>query len=115
ITSFAKLVIVGGILRQAIGTQQVPPNTVITGLALILTVHIMSPVAMRIYSKYHEQAQPANPTTSDTIRRVAIAGEGPMRDFLQQHSHSQNIQLFEDLQARLAESNHDAAAAPDAP
>lgn len=46
VTPFAKLVIVGGIIRYALGTQQIPPNTVITGIALILTVHIMWPVGL---------------------------------------------------------------------
>src|SRR5438874_7687499 len=58
VTSFAKLVIVGGILRHALGTQQIPPNTVVTGLALILTVHIMSPVAMKMYDNYASSAPP---------------------------------------------------------
>jgi flagellar biosynthesis protein FliP len=44
VTSFAKLTIVGGILRQAMGAPQVPPSSVLTGLAIILTIHIMSPV-----------------------------------------------------------------------
>jgi type III secretion protein R len=111
VTSFAKLVIVGGILRHAMGTQQIPPNTVITGLALILTVHIMSPVAMRIYTRYQNSPAPAKVTTesgnisTDQIRRIAIAAEGPMRDFLKQHSHPVNIRLFEDLKTRLAQSN----------
>lgn len=48
LTSFAKIVIVGGIVRQAVGTPQIPPTIVITGLALILTVHIMAPVALSI-------------------------------------------------------------------
>jgi type III secretion protein R len=113
VTSFAKLVIVGGILRNALGTQQIPPNTVITGLALILTIHIMSPVAMRVYNRYYEQPAEANPTTSQTVRRVATAAEVPMREFLQQHSHPENIQLFEDLQAKLSESNHEANHAPE--
>src|SRR5436190_17729116 len=52
VTSFAKLVIVGGIVRQALGTQNIPPNTVITGLALIMTVHIMAPTALKVYDKY---------------------------------------------------------------
>src|SRR4051812_40894473 len=63
VTSFAKLVVVGGILRHAMGTQQIPPNTVITGLALILTVHIMSPVATRIYTRYQNSPEPAKVTT----------------------------------------------------
>ena len=48
ITSFAKIVIVGGILRQALGMPQIPPTSVLTGIALILTIHIMSPVAARV-------------------------------------------------------------------
>jgi type III secretion protein R len=109
ITSFAKLVVVGGILRHALGTQQIPPNTVITGLALILTVHIMAPVAMRIYAKYENQPPPpANESTTDTIRRIATSAEGPMREFLDQHSHPQNVALFEDLKERLSSSNRDA-------
>jgi len=111
VTSFAKLVVVGGILRHALGTQQIPPNTVITGLALILTVHIMTPVAMRIYTRYQNSPVPAKTTTesgnisSDQIRRIATAAEGPMRDFLKQHSHPINIRLFEDLKVKLAQAN----------
>ena len=111
VTSFAKLVVVGGILRHALGTQQIPPNTVITGLALILTVHIMSPVAMRIYTRYQNSPAPARVTTetgnitSEQVRRIADAAEVPMRDFLKQHSHPVNIRLFEDLKVKLAQSN----------
>jgi type III secretion protein R len=111
VTSFAKLVVVGGILRHAMGTQQIPPNTVITGLALILTVHIMSPVATRIYTRYQNSPEPAKVTTesgnisTDQIRRIAIAAEGPMHDFLKQHSHPANLRLFEDLKAKLAQSS----------
>jgi type III secretion protein R len=108
ITSFAKLVVVGGILRHALGTQQIPPNTVITGLALILTIHIMSPVAMRIYGRYQANPMPANATTGETIRSISTAIEGPMRDFLEQHSHPQNLQLFDDLREKLSQSNRDA-------
>ena len=45
LTSFAKIVVVCGILRQGLGLQQVPPTSVLTGLALILTITIMAPVA----------------------------------------------------------------------
>src|SRR5207302_7684803 len=90
VTSFAKLVVVGGILRHALGTQQIPPNTVITGLALILTIHIMSPVGMRIYAHYENAPAEANPTTGQIIHRIAVAAEGPMREFLDQHSHPRN-------------------------
>ncbi len=52
ITSFAKFVIVLGIVRQALGTQQVPPTMVITGLALILTIHVMWPTAEQAWANY---------------------------------------------------------------
>ncbi|MEO6587875.1 MAG: flagellar type III secretion system pore protein FliP, partial [Pyrinomonadaceae bacterium] len=50
-TSFVKIAVVLSILRNALGTQQVPPNQVITGISLILTIFIMSPVAEKMYSE----------------------------------------------------------------
>jgi type III secretion protein R len=47
LTSFIKISVVLSILRNALGTQQIPPNQVITGLSLILTVFIMAPVVKR--------------------------------------------------------------------
>lgn len=52
LTSFAKLVIVGGLIRQAVGTPQIPPTVVITGLALVLTIHIMAPVALKVSEQW---------------------------------------------------------------
>ena len=49
ITSFVKIAVVLSIVRQAIGTQQIPPTQVITGLAIVLTVYIMMPVGLDIY------------------------------------------------------------------
>ncbi|EEP1158623.1 EscR/YscR/HrcR family type III secretion system export apparatus protein, partial [Salmonella enterica] len=47
-TSFLKIVIVLGILKNALGIQQVPPNMAITSVALVLTMFIMSPVILKI-------------------------------------------------------------------
>jgi flagellar biosynthetic protein FliP len=49
-TSFVRIIIVLSILRQALGTGQTPPNTVLVGLALFLTLFIMSPVLGDIYN-----------------------------------------------------------------
>jgi len=51
ITSFTKIVVVLGLLKNAIGTQQVPPTQVITGLAFILTFFVMAPVGQAVYEK----------------------------------------------------------------
>jgi type III secretion protein R len=49
VTSFVKISVVLSIVRSALGTQQIPPTQVITGLAIILTVYIMAPVGLEMY------------------------------------------------------------------
>ena len=51
LTSFVKISVVLSILRNALGTQQVPPNQVITGISLILTIFIMAPVVEKMYAE----------------------------------------------------------------
>jgi len=123
ITSFAKLVIIGGIMRQAIGTPQIPPNSVITGIALILTLHIMSPVAIDAFTRYKtlqaqrevelaalpqaerdakvKEYESAGQVVEDMIESV----ETPIRKFLTKHASRENIALFERLQAKLSRNN----------
>ena len=48
VTSFTKLVVVLSLLRNALGLQQVPPNVVLNGLALVLSVYVMYPVGTEI-------------------------------------------------------------------
>src|SRR5688500_9550753 len=48
VTSFAKLVIVLSLVRNALGLQQIPPNLVLNGLALVLSIYIMAPLGLRI-------------------------------------------------------------------
>ena len=50
-TSFTRMVIVLGFLRQAIGLQQIPANQIVVGLALFMTVFLMRPVGARIYQE----------------------------------------------------------------
>src|SRR5690606_2366788 len=53
-TSFTRIVIVLSLLRQALGTQGAPPNQVLIGLALFLTLFVMSPVLDRIYTEAYQ-------------------------------------------------------------
>src|SRR5215813_11937896 len=50
LTSFIKISVVLSILRNAMGVQSVPPNQVITGIAFVLTIFIMAPVAKQMYN-----------------------------------------------------------------
>ena len=65
-TSFVKISVVLSILRNALGTQQVPPNQIITGLAFVLTIFIMVPVGRQMY----DQAGVAN--TKDIFSEASI-------------------------------------------
>src|SRR5262245_7298940 len=67
LTSFIKISVVLSILRNAIGTQQVPPNPVITGLSFILTIFIMVPVARQMYN-----AAGTIPNTRDIFSEASV-------------------------------------------
>lgn len=120
VTSFTKLVIVGSLIRSALGTQHVPPTQVVTGLALVLSIFIMWPVAGKAWRNY--EAQGPQPTaiaersadadlpaggvasTTDqwqTISRIVSAVHEPLRAFLLKHSSAENRALFDSLQEKL--------------
>lgn len=108
LTSFVKVSVTLSILRNALGTQQVPANQVITGLSFILTIFIMSPVATRMY----EAAGPI-PGTPGIFSEASVKGlfdaaergKEPLRKFLARHSHVKDRALFMDLSARLEAQN----------
>ncbi len=103
LTSFVKISVVLSILRNALGTQQVPPNQIITGLAFVLTIFIMVPVGRQMY----DQAGVAN--TKDIFSEASIKSlfdaskkaKEPLRHFLSQHSHVKDRELFMELAVRL--------------
>jgi flagellar biosynthetic protein FliP len=77
-TSFTRIVIVLSLLRQALGTQQLPPNQVLVGLALFMTFIVMGPTWQRVNS---EALQPYMDGTMD--QRTALAkAQVPVRDFM---------------------------------
>jgi type III secretion protein R len=86
VTSFTKLVVVLSLLRNAMGLQQVPPNVVMNGLALILSIYVMYPVGVQMQERL--AAMPtgaAKSSTSDLLAAADLAKE-PLREFLIKHS-----------------------------
>ena len=81
VTSYVKIVVVTSLVRNALGVQQVPPAMVMNGLAIILTVFIMAPVAMDTKALLEEQrfaAVAAIPGKEHQPRHPAgIHGYGP--------------------------------------
>ena len=91
-TSFVRLVVVFGFLRSAIGTQQSPPNQVIIGLALFITVFIMTPV----YKELDKNA--IQPYLNNQITQAQFVEQGskPLRNFMLKQTRQKDLQLFID-------------------
>jgi type III secretion protein R len=94
VTSFTKIVVSLSLLRNALGLQQTPPNVVINGLALILTMYVMYPVGLQMQTAM--QAAPPPAEGSDTTKLIAYAGAAkePLRAFLIKHSSARERAFF---------------------
>jgi type III secretion protein R len=108
LTSFVKISVVLSILRNALGTQQVPPNQVITGISLILTIFIMSPVVEKMYAEAGNVGDSQaifSEVSVRTIFEAAQRGREPLRAFLERHAHERDRKMFFDLARRMAVKN----------
>jgi type III secretion protein R len=104
LTSFVKISVVLSILRNALGTQSAPPNQVITGLALILSIFVMSPVVRSMYEQAGSITNTRDMFSEDSVKSVFDAvqrGKEPLRQFLEKHAHNPDRILFMELAARL--------------
>jgi type III secretion protein R len=94
ISSFVKLVVVMHLIRSALGLQQEPPNIAISGIAIILSIYIMAPVAMQtydIFNTYNINIEDIrNPLLPDALK----ASSDPLRDFLYKHSTESERNFF---------------------
>jgi flagellar biosynthetic protein FliP len=98
LTSFTRIVIVLSLLRQALGLQQTPPNIVITGLALLLTMLVMVPTWNRIQSSAVDPYMAGKLAPKDAVANA----QGPLRDFMLRQTRVQDIEMARSL---LAKSN----------
>ena len=107
-TSFVKVAVVLSILKGALGTPQVPPGAVVTGLALILTLFIMAPTGERMFRAVEPtlaaKAASADLGSPQSAALLAAAGDRakePLRDFLLKHSTPRDRGTFLGLAQRL--------------
>jgi type III secretion protein R len=95
-TSFLKIAVVLSIVRNALGTPQVPPTTVVTGLAIVLTVFIMAPTGSAVLKEVRPvlgQGQGAGMTSAASVDAMIAAAEKarePVRAFLLKHAHQRD-------------------------
>ena len=93
VTSFTRIVIVLSFLRQALGTQQVPPNQVLISLALFLTLFVMAPVGQTVYT------DAIQPVLNEQISYEQAWAKGivPIRGFMLKQVREKDLELFVDL------------------
>ena len=96
-TSFTRIVIVLSLLRQALGTQQLPPNQVLIGLSLFMTFLVMGPTWQRVNS---EALQPYLGGAMDQ-KSALVNAQQPLRDFMigqiRKAGNDQDVLLFTDF------------------
>ena len=92
-TSFTRIIIVLSLLRHALGTQTSPPNQVLVGLSLFLTLFIMTPVLDRIYVDAYQPLSENEITFVQAIERGAV----PLRSFMLKQTREADIGLFSRL------------------
>ncbi|WP_426754123.1 type III secretion system export apparatus subunit SctR [Myxococcus sp. Y35] len=101
LTSFSKIAVVLSLARSAMGTQQAPPTVVLTGLAAVLTGHIMAPVMERMYDAGQvAYAQVASGSGAEMLSAASRVSE-PLRAFLVKHGSPDERARFVDLAREL--------------
>ncbi|SFR01003.1 MULTISPECIES: flagellar type III secretion system pore protein FliP [unclassified Enterobacter] len=93
-TSFTRIIIVFGLLRNALGTPSAPPNQVLLGLALFLTFFIMSPVIDKIYTEAYQPFSESKISVDVALEK----GAQPLKEFMMRQTREADLALF----ARLA-------------
>ncbi len=89
-TSFTRIIIVFSLLRHALGTQSTPPNQVLVGLALFLTLFVMAPVGDKIYADAYLPLSENKITFTQALDR----GAAPLRGFMVRQVRDGDLALF---------------------
>lgn len=93
VTSFTRIIIVLHFVRTAIGTQSSPPNNVLIGLSLFLTLFIMSPVIAQIKTEAYDPLVAEEITQQEALER----GIQPLREFMLKQTRQDDLRLFMDI------------------
>jgi flagellar biosynthetic protein FliP len=89
-TSFTRIIIVLSLLRQALGTQTAPPNQVMIGLALFLTLFVMGPV----FDKIHADAYQPFSENKITMQQALDRGVAPLKTFMIKQTREADLALY---------------------
>ena len=98
-TSFTRIIVVLHFVRSALGTQTTPPNQVLVGLALFLTMFIMSPVISNVNANCVQPFQKGELTQEEALNE----GLKPIREFMFKQTNRSDIKLFLDIEGKNTE------------
>jgi len=119
VTSFVKIAVVLSLVRNAMGTQQIPPNVIVTGLAMILSIYIMLPVGYQVYQAAGSVInqgtnQPLlSQATIKLLGKAVDKGKEPVRAFLLKNVHPKERLLFYNLAKKLRKTDEERAKVKD--
>ncbi|MDR6123744.1 flagellar biosynthetic protein FliP [Bacillus sp. SLBN-46] len=99
-TSFTRIIVVFGFVRNALGTQQIPPNQVLIGLSLFMTFFIMGPTFSEMN---HNALQPFLAGKMSQEEAFQSASE-PLKEFMAKHTREKDLSLFMDY-AKMKKPN----------
>ena len=99
LTSFSKIIVVLSMLRSALGTQQAPPTMVLTGLAAVLSITIMSPTFEKLWANGKTVYESAGSNAELMTRSASVLV--PLREFLVKHGSFEERARFVDLAREL--------------
>jgi type III secretion protein R len=106
-TSFVRIAVVLSILKSALGTTQIPPTQIITGISLLLTCYVMAPTGQRMWNAVEPLVSSSTSTdflssqTIDTLLSASHRAKEPLKDFLLKHSNPKERQMFFSLALRM--------------
>jgi len=89
-TSFVRIAVVLSLVRSAIGASALPPNTVVTGIALVLTFVVMSPTLERINAQALQPYSAGKISPSQALERASE----PLRSFMLRQTRATDVELF---------------------
>lgn len=103
LTSFTRIIVVLHFVRQALGTNTAPPNQVLVGLALFLTIFIMSPVFTKVYDNA------VKPMQEGTITQKEALDEGmkPIREFMLDNVNKKDLKMFIEISGAKVKDSYD--------
>ncbi len=94
VTSYVKIVVVMSLIRNALGVQQIPPNMVINGLSIILTMYIMNPVVQETYEIVRDNWDTIDTKEITSVEAVIVEASEPLKAFLLKHSSTRERLFF---------------------